>query len=327
MKKISRLAVLTSGGDAPGMNAAIRAVVRTATYHNIEVFGVYRGYTGLIEDEFLKIESASFVSNIIQRGGTILKTSRCLDFHQPAFRKKAYANLEKRGIEAMAIIGGNGSFKGAQIFSSEYDIACVGIPGTIDKDIVGTDYTIGFDTAINTAIDAIDKIRDTAEALDRIFVVEVMGRDAGYIALYSGLSTGAQEVFIPERDTKVQDLIDLLTRKDKRKKAFSVVIVAEGNKNGDATTIGKIIKEKLPNYDVRVAILGHIQRGGTPTALDRIIASRLGHEGVNALLAGQRSVMIGIKNDNMVTLPFSSVEKEPMADVEKWAKMLQILSS
>ncbi len=327
MKKISRLAVLTSGGDAPGMNAAIRAVVRTATYHNIEVFGVYRGYTGLIEDEFLKIESASFVSNIIQRGGTILKTSRCLDFHKPEFRKKAYANLEKRGIEAMAIIGGNGSFKGAEIFSSEYDIACVGIPGTIDKDIVGTDYTIGFDTAINTAIDAIDKIRDTAEALDRIFVVEVMGRDAGYIALYSGLSTGAQEVFIPERDTKVQDLIDLLTRKDKRKKAFSVVIVAEGNKNGDATTIGKIIKEKLPNYDVRVAILGHIQRGGTPTALDRINASRMGHEAVNALLAGQRSVMIGIKNDNMVTLPFSSVEKEPMADVEKWAKMLQILSS
>ncbi len=327
MKKISRLAVLTSGGDAPGMNAAIRAVVRTATYHNIEVFGVYRGYTGLIEDEFLKIESASFVSNIIQRGGTILKTSRCLDFHKPKFRKKAYANLEKRGIEAMAIIGGNGSFKGAEIFSSEYDIACVGIPGTIDKDIVGTDYTIGFDTAINTAIDAIDKIRDTAEALDRIFVVEVMGRDAGYIALYSGLSTGAQEVFIPERDTKVQDLIDLLTRKDKRKKAFSVVIVAEGNKNGDATTIGKIIKEKLPNYDVRVAILGHIQRGGTPTALDRINASRMGHEAVNALLAGQRSVMIGIKNDNMVTLPFSSVEKEPMADVEKWAKMLQILSS
>ncbi len=327
MKKISRLAVLTSGGDAPGMNAAIRAVVRTATYHNIEVFGVYRGYTGLIEDEFLKIESASFVSNIIQRGGTILKTSRCLDFHKPEFRKKAYANLEKRGIEAMAIIGGNGSFKGAQIFSSEYDIACVGIPGTIDKDIVGTDYTIGFDTAINTAIDAIDKIRDTAEALDRIFVVEVMGRDAGYIALYSGLSTGAQEVFIPERDTKVQDLIDLLTRKDKRKKAFSVVIVAEGNKNGDATTIGKIIKEKLPNYDVRVAILGHIQRGGTPTALDRINASRMGHEAVNALLAGQRSVMIGIKNDNMVTLPFSSVEKEPMADVEKWTKMLHILSS
>ncbi len=327
MKKISRLAVLTSGGDAPGMNAAIRAVVRTATYHNIEVFGVYRGYTGLIEDEFLKIESASFVSNIIQRGGTILKTSRCLDFHKPEFRKKAYANLEKRGIEAMAIIGGNGSFKGAEIFSSEYDIACVGIPGTIDKDIVGTDYTIGFDTAINTAIDAIDKIRDTAEALDRIFVVEVMGRDAGYIALYSGLSTGAQEVFIPERDTKVQDLIDLLTRKDKRKKAFSVVIVAEGNKNGDATTIGKIIKEKLPNYDVRVAILGHIQRGGTPTALDRINASRMGHEAVNALLAGQRSFMIGIKNDNMVTLPFSSVEKEPMADVEKWTKMLHILSS
>src|SRR3990170_6364396 len=235
-KKVSRIGVLTSGGDSPGMNAAVRAVVRTGIYHGLEVFGVMRGYQGLIEDDIFKMESRS-VANIIQRGGTILKTARCKEFYEPEGREKAYQNLKKRGIDGLVIIGGDGSFKGALKFSKEFDIPCIGLPGTIDKDIAGSDFTIGFDTAVNTAIGAIDKIRDTADAHDRLFIIEVMGRDAGYIALHSGISTGAEHIIIPERKTDLEDVVQSLLEKQKRKKLVNIIVVAEGDEFGGANEI------------------------------------------------------------------------------------------
>src|SRR4028118_490120 len=230
-KKVSRIGVLTSGGDSPGMNAAIRAVVRTGIYNGLEVFGVMRGYNGMIEDDIFKMESRS-VANIIQRGGTILKCARSNEFREHAGREIAYQNLKKRGIEGLVVIGGDGSFKGAQIFSNEFDIPCIGLPGTIDKDIAGTDFTIGFDTAVNTAVEAIDKIRDTADAHDRLFIVEVMGRDAGYIALHSGIATGAENILLPEAKTNIESLIQSLTTNEKRKKLVNLIVVAEGDKLG-----------------------------------------------------------------------------------------------
>src|SRR5215211_5421788 len=290
-KKVSRIAVLTSGGDSPGMNAAIRAVVRTGIYNGLEVYGIMRGYQGLLEDDIFRMENRS-VANIIQRGGTILKTARCKDFRTPEGRQKAYEILKNRGIDGLIIIGGDGSFRGAVEFSAEYDIPCIGIAGTIDKDIAGTDFTIGFDTAVNTAVEAIDKIRDTMDAHDRLFIIEVMGRDAGYIALHSGIATGAENILIPERKTDVEELVHGLLEKEKRKKLVNLVVVAEGDEFGGGNEVAKIIKERLPNADVRVCILGHIQRGGSPSCLDRLIASRMGYSAVECLLEGRHNVMV-----------------------------------
>src|SRR5215216_6760516 len=258
-KKISRIAVLTSGGDSPGMNAAVRAVVRTGLYYGLEVFGIMRGYQGLIEDDIYQMESRS-VANIIQRGGTILKTARCKEFYEYEGRKQGYENLKKRGINGLVIIGGDGSFRGAVEFSQEFNIPCIGLAGTIDKDIHGTDFTIGFDTAVNTAVEAIDKIRDTADAHDRIFVIEVMGRDAGYIALHSGIATGAENILIPERKTDIDAIITSLQEKERRKKLVNIIVVAEGEEFGGGNELAKIIRHRMPNADVRVCILGHIQR-------------------------------------------------------------------
>ena len=292
-KKVTKIGVLTSGGDSPGMNAAIRAVVRTALYYGLDVFGVYRGYNGMIEDDIVQMNSRS-VANIIQRGGTILKTARSREFYNEEGRKKAYNNLAKRGIDGLVVIGGDGSFTGAYKLSQEFGIPCVGIPGTIDKDLYGTDFTIGFDTAVNTAVQCIDKIRDTADAHDRLFIVEVMGRHAGYIALHSGIATGAENILIPEEDTTLEEVIASLSEKEKRKKLVNLVVVAEGHSSGGATGVAKFVQEHLPNLDTRVTILGHIQRGGSPTCLDRLIASRMGYHAVECLIEGRHDVMIEI---------------------------------
>ena len=324
-KKVSKIGVMTSGGDSTGMNAAVRAVVRTSLYHNIEVFGIYRGFSGMIEDDIHPMESRS-VANIIQRGGTILKTARSKEFKTPQGRQTAYNNLKKRGINGLVVIGGDGSFKGAQIFSNEFDIPCIGIPGTIDKDIAGSDFTIGFDTAVNTAVQAIDKIRDTADAHDRLFIVEVMGRDAGYIALHSGIATGAENILVPESETDIEDLIQSLTQNEKRKKLVNLIVVAEGEKIG-ANEIAAVIEKRLPNVDVRVCVLGHIQRGGSPTCLDRLIASRMGYHAVECLLLGKQNVMVGILNNKMNYLPLDKAIKEKEKFNNDWLKIVKILSS
>lgn len=325
-KKVTKIGVLTSGGDAPGMNAAVRAVVRTAIYNGIEAFGIMRGYAGMIDNDIVPMHSRS-VANIIQRGGTILKTARCKEFFQPEGRKKAYNNLKKLGIDGLVIIGGDGSFKGADIFSREFDIPCIGLPGTIDKDIAGTDFTIGFDTAVNTAVEAIDKIRDTADAHDRLFIIEVMGRDAGYIALHSGIATGAENILIPERKTEVEELIQGLLEKEKRKKLVNLVVVAEGDEVGGGNEVAKIIKNRLPNADVRVCILGHIQRGGSPSCLDRLIASRMGYSAVECLIDGRHNVMVGIMNNKMHYTPLEKAVKAKQKINDEWLKIVKILAS
>jgi 6-phosphofructokinase 1 len=325
-KKVTKIGVLTSGGDAPGMNAAIRAVVRTGIYHGLEVFGVVRGYSGMIDDDIYQMDSRS-VANIIQRGGTILKTARSKEFFDYEGRKKAYENLKKRGIDGLVIIGGDGSFRGAQKFSNEFDIPCIGLPGTIDKDIAGSDFTIGFDTAVNTAVGAIDKIRDTADAHDRLFIVEVMGRDAGYIALHSGIATGAENILIPESKTDMEELVHSLTEKEKRKKLVNLVVVAEGDEFGGANEVAAIIKKRLPQADVRVCILGHIQRGGSPTCLDRLIASRMGYHAVECLMTGKHNVMVGIVNNNLHYTPLDNAIKAKQKISEEWLKIVKILAS
>ncbi len=324
-KKVTKIGVLTSGGDAPGMNAAVRAVVRTGIYNGLEVFGIMRGYSGMVENNIFKMESRS-VANIIQRGGTILKTSRCKEFFTPEGRKKAYGNLQKHGIDGLVIIGGDGSFRGAQIFSNEYDIPCIGLPGTIDKDIAGTDFTIGFDTAVNTAVEAIDKIRDTADAHDRLFVIEVMGRDAGYIALHSGIATGAENILIPERKTDIDDIIDQLAEKERRHKLVNMIVVAEGDEFG-GNEIAKVIKERLPMQEVRVCILGHIQRGGSPSCFDRLIASRMGYSAVECLREGRFNVFVGIVNNRMFYTPLNEAVKKKQRISEEWMKIVKILAS
>ncbi len=323
--KVTKIGVLTSGGDSPGMNAAIRAVVRTGIYHGLEVFGIMRGYAGMIDDDISKMEGRS-VANIIQRGGTILKTARSKEFYEAPGRKTAYQNLKKRGINGLIIIGGDGSFKGAQKFSNEFDIPCIGIPGTIDKDIAGSDFTIGFDTAVNTAVEAIDKIRDTMDAHDRLFIVEVMGRDAGYIALHSGIATGAENILIPETETDIEELILSLTEKEKRKKLVNLVVVAEGDKFGGAE-IQKIVAQRLPKTDTRICILGHIQRGGSPTCIDRLIASRMGYHAVESLLEGRYNVMVGIMNNKMNYIPLDKAVKAKQKITNDWLKIVKILAS
>lgn len=325
-KKVSKIGVLTSGGDAPGMNAAIRAVVRTATYHGIEVYGIMRGYQGMIDDDIVHMESKS-VANIIQRGGTILKTARCKEFFEESGRKKAYDNLKRRGIDGLVIIGGDGSFRGAVKFSTEYNIPCIGLAGTIDKDIHGSDFTIGFDTAVNTAVRAIDKIRDTMDAHDRIFIIEVMGRDAGYIALHSGIATGAENILIPERKTDINDIIKSLKEKERRKKLVNLIVVAEGDVFGGANEVQKVLQENLPNAEIRVAILGHIQRGGSPTCIDRLIASRMGYHAVECLMEGRFNVFVGIHNNKMHYIPLEQAVKNKGNISEEWMKIVKILAS
>jgi 6-phosphofructokinase 1 len=294
MKKI---AVFTSGGDSPGMNACIRAVVRTAIFNKIEVTGIIRGYNGMVEDDFMEMDSRS-VSNIIQRGGTILKTARSQSFMTKEGRKQAYDNLVKRGIEGIICIGGNGTFTGAKVFYEEYGIPSIGAPGTIDNDLYGTDFTIGFDTAINTAVEAIDRIRDTADSHGRVFFIEVMGRHAGYIALAAGIAGGAEVILVPESTNDWQKLSDYFIR-DKSKKAFSIVVVAEGDEQGGAYKIVDKLRMQIPDFDPRVSILGHIQRGGSPTAYDRVLASRIGNAAVEALLRGETNKMAGLINNQV----------------------------
>jgi len=324
--KVTKIGVLTSGGDAPGMNAAVRAVVRTGIYYGLEVFGIMRGYSGTIENDIVPMHSRS-VANIIQRGGTILKTARCKEFFEYDGRSRAHSNLKKLGINGLVIIGGDGSFRGAHQFSSEFDMPCIGLPGTIDKDIAGTDFTIGFDTAVNTAVEAIDKIRDTADAHDRLFIIEVMGRDAGYIALHSGIATGAENILIPERRTDIDELIASLQEKEKRKKLVNLVVVAEGDNFGGAEEVAKVVKERLPNIDTRVCILGHIQRGGSPTCIDRLIASRMGYSAVEALIEGRFNVMVGILNNKIHFTPLEKAVKAKQKIGDEWLKIVKILAS
>ncbi len=323
--KVTKIGVLCSGGDSPGMNAGIRAVVRTGIYHGLEVYGIMRGYSGMVEDDIVKMESRS-VANIIQRGGTILKTARCKEFFTYEGRKKAYENLKKREIDGLVILGGDGSFRGAQIFSNEFDIPCIGLPGTIDKDIAGTDFTIGFDTAVNTAVEAIDKIRDTADAHDRLFIIEVMGRDAGYIALHSGISTGAENILIPEKKTDFDAIIESLQEKEKRKKLVNLIVVAEGDEFGGAE-LAKMIKERMPLLETRLCILGHIQRGGSPTCFDRLIASRMGYSAVECLIEGRHNVFVGIVNNKMHYIPLNEAVKKKQRISEEWMKIVRILAT
>jgi 6-phosphofructokinase 1 len=324
-RKITKIGVLTSGGDAPGMNAAIRAIVRTGIYKGLEVYGILRGFSGMIEGDIFKMESKS-VANIIQRGGTILKTARSKEFYTPEGRKIAFDNLSKLGINGLVIIGGDGSFRGAKTFSHEYDIPCIGLPGTIDKDIAGTDFTIGFDTAVNTAVEAIDKVRDTADAHDRLFIIEVMGRDSGYIALHSGVATGAENILIPERKTDIEEVVKALKEKHGRKKLVNIIVVAEGEEFG-ATELTKVITERIPGQEVRSVILGHIQRGGSPTCFDRLIASRMGYAAVECLLENRFNVFIGIVNNKMHYTPLDQAIKTKQKISEEWMKIVKILSS
>jgi len=326
MKKVNKIGVLTSGGDSPGMNAAIRAVVRTGIYHKMEVFGIMRGYQGMIENDIIPMHSRS-VANIIQRGGTILKTARSKQFMDPEGRKTAYENLKKHDIDGLVIIGGDGSFRGAQKFSNEFDIPCIGLPGTIDKDIAGTDFTIGFDTAVNTAIEAIDKIRDTADAHDRMFIIEVMGRDAGYIALHSGIATGAEHILIPETKTDIEAVVESLVEKERRKKLVNMIVVAEGDEIGGANELAEVIKNRIPMLDTRVCILGHIQRGGSPSCLDRVIASRLGYAAVEALIEGKYNQMIGVVNNKLHFTPLDKAVKAKQRVSAEWLKIVKILAS
>lgn len=308
------------------MNAAVRAVVRTGIYHHLNVFGVMYGYRGMLTGDIFPMESKS-VANIIQRGGTVLKTARCKEFYEPEGRKKAYENLKKFGIDGLVVIGGDGSFKGAQKFSQEFDIPCIGLPGTIDKDIAGTDSTIGFDTAVNTAVEAIDKIRDTADAHDRLFIIEVMGRDAGYIGLHSGIATGAEHILIPERKTNIDDVIDDLMANERRQKMVNLIVVAEGDEFGGANEVARHVKERMPHLDTRVCILGHIQRGGAPTCNDRVIASRMGYAAVDALIGGTSNVMIGIVNNKIQYTPLDKAVKAKQKIDPEWFKIVKILAS
>ena len=299
---VKTIAVLTSGGDSPGMNAAIRAVVRTASAYGVEVWGVYHGYQGLIEGEFEKMGTHS-VSNIIQRGGTFLKSARSEEFRTKAGRKKAAAQLKERGVDALVVIGGDGTFTGANILSNEHHINVVGIPGTIDNDIIGTDETIGYDTALNTALEAIDKIRDTADAHERMFLVEVMGRDAGFIALETAIACGAELALLPEELTNVKEVKSQLKAMLKEQQRSSLIVVAEGDETGGALKLAEKIKDDFKQYDMRVCILGHIQRGGAPTAHDRVLASRLGASAVKVLLEGHSEIMVGIVNNALKITP------------------------
>ncbi|MBD1427401.1 6-phosphofructokinase [Sphingobacterium arenae] len=323
MKAIKNIAVLTSGGDAPGMNAGIRAVVRTGIYNDLNVFGIRRGYDGLVKGEIVPMDAKS-VANIIQRGGTMLKTARSEEFKTYEGRKQAYENIQKLGIDALIVIGGDGTFTGASKFIEEFDIPIIGMPGTIDNDLAGTDFTIGYDTAINTVVDAVDKIRDTAESHDRVFVIEVMGRDSGLIALRSGISTGAEAVLIPELNVDYDAIMKRLD-KSRKNKSSRIIIVAEGDKEGGEVVADKI-KENFPHYDVRLSILGHIQRGGRPSCMDRVLASRLGVASVEGLLQGRRGEMAGLICGQVQFTPFNKAIKHIDKINENLTRIVEILS-
>ena len=323
---MKRIAVFTSGGDSPGMNACVRAVVRTAIFKELEVYGIYRGYEGMIDGEIKRLHSHS-VSNIVQRGGTVLKSARSMGFKTAEGRKQAYESLHAHGIEGLVAIGGDGTFRGAKLFYEEYGIPIIGCPGTIDNDLFGTDYTIGFDTAVNTALEAIDKIRDTAAAHDRIFFIEVMGRDAGFIAIESGIGGGAEFVMVPETHTDLDVVVKSL--KNLRKtKSSSIIVVAEGDDAGNAQTIMEKVKTKLndPTKDFKVTTLGHIQRGGNPTARDRVLASRCGMAAVEGLIAGYQFHMAGVVNQQVVFTSFEDCIGRTKALIEDHLKLMKILS-
>ncbi len=317
--------ILTSGGDSPGMNAAIRAVTRAAIYNGLEVKGIYRGYKGLITGEILPFRTQN-VSNIIQQGGTILKTARCKEFMTPEGRQIAYETMQREGIDSLVVIGGDGSLTGARIFASEFNVPIVGLPGTIDNDLYGSDTTIGYDTALNTIMDAVDKIRDTATSHDRLFFIEVMGRDAGFLALNGAIAAGAEAAIIPEIATEVDQLAELIKSGFRKSKNSSIVLVAESEITGGAMGLAERVKKEYPEYDVRVTILGHIQRGGSPTANDRILASRMGAAAIDALLEGQRNVMIGVQNDQIVYVPFTKAIKNDKPINKELLNVLHTLS-
>ena len=323
--RLRKIGVLTSGGDAPGMNAAIRSVVRSSIFYNCEVVGVYGGYKGLLKSNFIPMHSDT-VSKTINKGGTILKSSRCPEFLEPQYRAQAVENMKAAGIDGLVVIGGDGSFRGANQIYQEFQFPVIGVPGTIDNDIFGTDYTIGFDTAINTAVEAIDKIRDTADSHNLVFFVEVMGRDAGFIALNTGLAVGAEAIMVPEFDTPVKKLCDYLINERRNNKSSGVVIVAEGNKSGGAIELAAEVKRRLPQYETRVSILGHIQRGGSPTCNDRVLASILANAAVKGLLNGQTGVMAGIQNDKVVYTPLIEVCSHHNTIDKSLHKLAHILS-
>ncbi|MBL7804597.1 MAG: 6-phosphofructokinase [Saprospiraceae bacterium] len=326
-KDIKRIAVFTSGGDAPGMNAAIRAIVRNAINNDLHIYGVHRGYEGMINGDIRRLETSD-VSNIIHRGGTVLKTARSMRFMTPEGRKQAYENLVDNDIDALIAIGGNGTFTGAKTFMAEYpDIPILGLPGTIDNDLFGTDFTIGFDTALNTAVQAVDKIRDTADSHNRLFFVEVMGRHSGYIALHTAIAGGAGGVMLPEEESNIDDLIKLLKRGAKRSKLFSIVIVAEGNHMGTVYDIAHQVSEKIELYDdIKVTVIGHLQRGGSPTAFDRVTASILGFTAVEALLEGKSGMMVGIRNNNVAYTPFADAISKPKTFNKDLLRLAHILA-
>jgi 6-phosphofructokinase 1 len=323
--EIKCIGVLTSGGDSPGMNAAIRSVTRAAIFNGIRVKAIYRGYKGLITGEITEFQTQN-VSNIIQQGGTILKSARCAEFRTPEGRKMAYDNMLLHEIDALVVIGGDGTFTGARIFAQEFNVPIIGLPGTIDNDLFGTDSTIGYDTALNTIVDAVDKIRDTASSHERLFFVEVMGRDAGFLALNSGLASGAEAAIIPEKKTQLAQLEELVKNGFRKSKNSSIVMVAESEITGGANALAQHMHTEYPEYDVRVTILGHLQRGGSPTAYDRILASRMGAAAIEALLEEQRSIMIGIVNDVIVYVPFTKAIKHDKPVNEKLLNVLHMLS-
>jgi 6-phosphofructokinase 1 len=308
-KTIKKIGVLTSGGDSPGMNAAIRSVARTCAFHNIECIGIYRGYQGMIEGDFMEMGPRS-VKDIVNKGGTILKSARSNEFRTPEGRKKAHENLVKEGVDALVVIGGDGSFTGALLFNSEFNFPVMGIPGTIDNDIFGTSHTLGYDTALNTVVEVIDKIRDTASSHDRLFFVEVMGRDAGHIALNAGIGAGAEEILIPEEDMGLDRLLESLQKSKASGKSSSIVVIAEGDKIGKSVfELKDYVNENLPEYDVRVSVLGHMQRGGAPSCFDRVLASRLGVKAVESLLEGKSNFMVGLYQDNVSLTPLEKAIK------------------
>ncbi len=301
MEKIKKIAVMTSGGDSPGMNAAIRSVVRACAYYSVECLGVYRGYQGMIDNDFIPLNARS-VKGIINKGGTFLKSARSMEFMTPEGRKKAYGNLVENNIDALVLIGGDGTFTGGVVFNKEYNFPLIGIPGTIDNDIFGTSHTLGYDTALNTTVEAIDKIRDTASSHNRLFFIEVMGRDAGFIALNAGVGAGAEEILIPEEDLGLERLLESLERSRRTGKSSSIVVVAEGDKTGkNVFELAEYVEENLPEYDVRVSVLGHMQRGGSPSCFDRVLASRLGVKAVELLLDNKTNLMVGLINNKVVS--------------------------
>jgi len=325
MSAIKCIGILTSGGDAPGMNAAIRAVTRSAIFNNIEVKGIYRGYKGLITGEIQEFKTSN-VSNIIQRGGTILKTARCMEFKTPEGRQQAYNKLQEEGIDALITIGGDGTLTGARIFAQEFNFPIVGLPGTIDNDLFGTDVTIGYDTALNTIMECVDKIRDTASSHERLFFIEVMGRDAGFLALNGAIASGAEAAIIPEISLEKDQLAEMIETGFRKSKNSSIVLVAESEVTGGAIGVAERVKKEYPQFDVRVSILGHLQRGGSPTAQDRILATRMGVAAIDALLEDQRNVMIGIQNDQIVYVPFSKAIKNDKMVNHDLIRTLQVAS-